>query len=762
MNSRAASSNGTTRSVAARRQAFPFAALVGQDEMKLALLLNAIDPSVGGVLIMGDRGTGKSTAVRALADLLPPIGKVRDCLYGCDPQDRSGLCADCCARSLAGGKLSPVRDAVPVVDLPLGATEDRVCGTINIERALREGLKVFEPGLLARAHRGFLYIDEVNLLEDHLIDLLLDVAVTGSNRVEREGISIEHPARFVLIGSGNPEEGELRPQLLDRFGLHVEVRTETDLDQRVQIVLAREAFEQNPATFLAGIEAEQSRLRRKLTRARKNLRQVNLAHKLLRRIAELCLQLKIDGHRGELTITRAARALAALEGRRAVNDLDVRRVAVMSLRHRLRRDPLEQTTGGARVEQALDQLFPASQTGDTPPQGSQGGQDQNGPSQPGRAADDARARSATPNGSSAATATANSDNAAPTEQRTRGRDEKRRAPTSQDARLPEVGDSTPASVASQSRSNKKSPAPGQHMEASQQTLYNALRGRYTRAVAAKTDGARIALDATLRATAERGVGAGERRTGDSGRELKDACQNVGTEVQLIRSIGPASNSQTRSPILFSACPELRFKRFKRKVGTLYIFAVDTSGSMAVNRIGQAKGALAGLLRQSYIRRDRVALVCFRDKGAEVLLAPSASVTRAARILDELCIGGPTPLAAGIFSALEIARRTRQQGTSRVVLLLFTDGHANVSLCGEVMRAGATRAQVIWQELAQLGGELQRAGIASVVVDTRNRFTSGGEGERLADELGGRHVYLSSNRAATPELDALRDEIKNVR
>jgi magnesium chelatase subunit D len=725
MPSRVASSNGTKRSaVAAQRPEFPFTALVGQDEMKLALLLNAIDPSIGGVLIMGHRGTGKSTAVRALADLLPPLWKVRDCQYGCDPQDQSGLCAACRERMEAGARLARVSAAVPVVDLPLGATEDRVCGTISIERALTDGIKVFEPGLLARANRGFLYIDEVNLLEDHLIDLLLDVAVTGRNAVEREGISIEHPARFVLIGSGNPEEGELRPQLLDRFGLHVEVRTETDLDQRVQIVTAREAFERDPTAFIAGIEAEQSRLRRKLIKARKGLHQLNVAHKLLRRIAELCLQLKIDGHRGELTITRAARALAALEGRRNVNDQDVRRVAVMSLRHRLRRDPLEQTASSARIEQALDQLFPDAQTGDATP-GSQDGQNQNGPSQPHDDAKNAHTKTSTPN----------TQEAAPTGHGAQSAEQTRRASTAQGARLPDVSQPLQASSA-QSRTSKNKPAARQNRETAQ-TIYHARRGRYTRADSLNSDGARIALDATLRATVAR-----------------NAARNVSGNVTRDAA------TDTTLKLLTPALLDLRFKRLKRKIGTLFIFAIDTSGSMALNRIGQAKGALAGLLRQSYIRRDRIALVCFRERCAEVLLPPSASVTRAARILDELRIGGPTPLAAGIFSALEIARRARRQGSSRVVLLLFTDGHANVSLRGEALRAGAARAQVIWPELERLGAELQRDSIASIVVDTRNRFTSGGEGQRLADKLGGRHIYLPSNATAMEELDALGGAIKN--
>src|SRR2546423_6097951 len=324
---------------------YPFTAIVGQGEMKLALLLNVIDPSIGGVLVMGHRGTGKSTAVRALADLLPQLTRVRGCLYGCDPAERMNLCDDCRARLAANGKLPRERAAVPVVDLPLGATEDRVCGTINIERALKEGIKSFEPGLLARANRGFLYIDEVNLLEDHLIDLLLDVSVTGRNTVEREGISVEHPSRFVLVGSGNPEEGELRPQLLDRFGLHVEVVTANSTEERVAIIVAREAFERDAGEFSARFEAAEESLRRRLTRARKRVREVKLTPELLRRIAELCVRLKVDGHRGELTITRAARALAAFEGRREATAEDGRRVVKMALRNRLRRDPPHKTIG---------------------------------------------------------------------------------------------------------------------------------------------------------------------------------------------------------------------------------------------------------------------------------------------------------------------------------------------------------------------------------------------------------------------------------
>ncbi len=339
------------------RAIYPFTAIVGQEEMKRALLLTAIDPHLGGVVIFGHRGTAKSTAVRALAGLLPRFIKVKDCLYACDPDCVADLCADCRARLAREGNLPRQRARVSVVDLPLGATEDRVCGTLDIERALVAGVKAFEPGLLARANRGFLYVDEVNLLEDHLVDVLLDAAASGINVVERESISVTHPARFVLIGSGNPEEGELRPQLLDRFGLFTEIATLTDLDQRVEIVERRDRFERNSAGFQQEFQAEQMRLQRRLMRAKKRLAEVQIERALLKQIARLCVALEVDGHRGELTIARAARALTAFEGRTLVTAHDVRRVAVMALRHRLRKDPLAPIESGARIEQTLAVVF---------------------------------------------------------------------------------------------------------------------------------------------------------------------------------------------------------------------------------------------------------------------------------------------------------------------------------------------------------------------------------------------------------------------
>jgi magnesium chelatase subunit I len=334
------------------RPLFPFAAIVGQAEMKQALLIAAVDPSLGGVLIFGDRGTGKSTAVRALAALLPPMTVMADCVYNCSPSDP----CDCCRQS---GSLKTRQVPVPVVDLPLGATEDRVVGALDLEQALAHGVKAFQPGLLARANRGFLYIDEANLLEDHLVDLLLDVAASGENVVEREGLSIRHPARFVLVGSGNPEEGELRPQLLDRFGLSVEVTTPNDLPTRIDVVRRRDSFERDPEAFAEIWQAPTAELRRQIVAGQGALRTVQVPDAALERAARLCMQLGTDGLRGELTLIRAARALAALQGDVVVEDTHIRRVAPSALRHRLRRNPLDEAVAGTRVERALGELFDA-------------------------------------------------------------------------------------------------------------------------------------------------------------------------------------------------------------------------------------------------------------------------------------------------------------------------------------------------------------------------------------------------------------------
>jgi magnesium chelatase subunit D len=659
------------------RRAFPFTAIVGQEEMKLALVLNVVDPSIGGVLIMGHRGTAKSTAVRALADLLPRITVVEGCAFNCDPADERNLCTDCAGRAALPAATAPVL----VVELPLGATEDRVCGTIDIERALTQGRKTFDPGLLARANRGFLYIDEVNLLEDHLVDLLLDVAATGRNRVEREGVSVEHPSSFVLVGSGNPEEGELRPQLLDRFGLHAEVGTETYLDNRVKIIERREAYDRDPEAFFEEYEEDQEQLRKRITRARANLRKITVERSILSKIAQLCADLKVDGHRGELTIMRAARALAAFEGRRAVNEGHVRRVSAMSLRHRLRRDVLDETAKSEKIEQAVDEVMPPARQ----PPGNEKREAKTQPDTPRKAKnpDGPRQRSAA-SGGGGKTNTADTQSPPAVESRSvewQLEDRLR-------ALMPNRGEK------SQSHSRRTSGS---------KTVNSQVRGRYTRAVSFKRSGARIAIDATLRALL-------------SSREARN---------------GPRISSSS-----------LRYKLLKHKRGTLFVFAIDASGSMAANRIARAKSTILKLLKKSYLNRDSVAIVSFHGTTANVDLMPSRSILRARRVLDSLRMGGSTPLSAGLASTIELLHLVGDRYGENVVLL-FTDGRSNVPL----RRAGRANVRVlrklkIEMELRELMLELKQTRAQVVVVDTQKEFESSQETRKLAKILQAQFVKLT--------------------
>tara|TARA_B110000261_G_C13058729_1_gene347244 strand:+ start:475 stop:1533 length:1059 start_codon:yes stop_codon:yes gene_type:complete len=341
------------------RLVFPFTAIVGQDEMKLALSLNVIDPKIGGVIIMGDRGTGKSTTIRAITDILPKIKVVKDDPFNSHPTDFDLMSEDI-RRLVENGKAIEIVDKkVSMIDLPLGATEDRVCGTIDIEKALTEGVKAFEPGLLAKANRGILYVDEVNLLDDHLVDILLDSAASGWNTVEREGISIRHPARFVLVGSGNPEEGELRPQLLDRFGMHSEIRTVRDPELRVKIVEQRSSFDANPQECLNEYKQGQEDFRQRIVKAQEMLPNVILDYDLRVKISQVCGELDVDGLRGDIVTNRAAKAYAAYNSRNEVTVQDIQSVITMCLRHRLRKDPLETIDSGDKVQKVFDSVFNA-------------------------------------------------------------------------------------------------------------------------------------------------------------------------------------------------------------------------------------------------------------------------------------------------------------------------------------------------------------------------------------------------------------------
>ena len=328
---------------------FPFAAIIGQEEMKLALQLNVIDPKIGGVMIMGDRGTGKSTTIRALADLLPDITIIKNDPFNTDP------------KGLANGTQYETEEIkIPMVELPLGATEDRVCGTINLKEVLSGGSSTFEPGLLARANRGILYVDEINLLDDHLVDVLLDSAASGWNTVEREGISIKHPAKFILVGSGNPEEGELRPQLLDRFGMHAEIRTIREPNLRVKIVEERISFDQSPQEWFEKYENEQIMIQNRIINAQQSLSKVKMNKDFQLKISQICSELEIEGLRGDIVSTRAAKAIAAFEGRDEVTVDDIRRTITLCLRHRLRRDPMESISSGDKTGAVFEKIFSVS------------------------------------------------------------------------------------------------------------------------------------------------------------------------------------------------------------------------------------------------------------------------------------------------------------------------------------------------------------------------------------------------------------------
>ena len=339
------------------RLVFPFTAIVGQEEMKLALSLNVIDPKIGGVIIMGDRGTGKSTTIRAITDILPKIEVVKDDPFNSHPTDFDLMSEEVRNKVENGETVETTQKKVSMIDLPLGATEDRVCGTIDIEKALTEGVKAFEPGLLAKANRGLLYVDEVNLLDDHLVDILLDSAASGWNTVEREGISIRHPARFVLVGSGNPEEGELRPQLLDRFGMHAEIRTVKDPILRVKVVEERTSFDQTPMVWIENYEAQQQELRDRIVAAQKLLPTVEIDYDLRVKISEVCSQLDVDGLRGDIVTNRAAKAHAAYNGRDKVTLEDISKIITLCLRHRLRKDPLEVIDSGDKVSKVFNEIF---------------------------------------------------------------------------------------------------------------------------------------------------------------------------------------------------------------------------------------------------------------------------------------------------------------------------------------------------------------------------------------------------------------------
>lgn len=664
---------------------FPFTAVVGQDDLRLALLLNAVSPAVGGVLVRGEKGTAKSTAVRALSALLPGVDVVPGCRFSCDPGSVDPSCPDG-PHEPGTGAQRPAR----MVELPVGASEDRLVGALDIERALAEGVKAFEPGLLADAHRGILYVDEVNLLHDHLVDLLLDAAAMGASYVEREGVSVRHAARFLLVGTMNPEEGELRPQLLDRFGLTVEVAASREPDQRVEVVRRRLAYDDDPAGFATRWTDEETAVRARIVAARELLPSVRLGDAALRQIAATCAAFEVDGMRADIVMARTATALAAWAGRTDVLAEDVRQAALLALPHRRRRNPFD---APGLDENKLDQTLEEF-SGDDPdpdpepdpdpdPDGGPDGGPGGGGGQP-------------------------SPEEGPQDGDTGARPE-----------AGEGGQPQPSGAGEQSA--VRATEPFRTKVLSVPGLGEGAAGRRSRA------------------RTEHGRTTGARRPRGKLSKLHLAA--------TVQAAAPHQRARGRSgPGLVVRRDDLRQATREGREGNLVLFVVDASGSMAARqRMSAVKGAVLSLLLDAYQRRDKVGLVTFRGTDALVALPPTSSVDAAAVRLESLPTGGRTPLSAGLLKAHEVLRVERLRDPARrALVVVVTDGRATggpepVALAGRAARllaaegvasvvvdceSGPVRLGLAGQLAGELGGtavtldELRADSIAGLVRDVQ--------------------------------------------
>lgn len=636
---------------------FPFSAVIGQERLQLALILCAVHPGIGGVLVRGEKGTAKSTVVRALARLLPPV------------VDESGA--------------RPAR----LVELPVGATEDRVVGSLDLERVLRDGEQAFRPGLLAAAHHGVLYVDEVNLLHDHLVDVLLDAAAMGRVHIERDGVSHSHPARFVLVGTMNPEEGELRPQLLDRFGLTVDVTASRDVDVRMSVVRRRLDYEADPAGFAAAYAPADAEIAERILTARDRLPGIALDDVELRRIAAVCASFDVDGMRGDLVVARTATAHAAWCGRDAVTADDVRIAAELALPHRRRRDPFDEP--GITPEQLDEAMNDAADQADRP----ESPEEQRG----------------------------ESDTGSPEESPGGGE-------------RPDDDPDGPGGGAGRPEDDPDGPGGGQPTAESGEDPGKpggpAGSGQASTPVAAPVRPPRWEVPGL-------GEGAPGRRSRARTRQgrVVNTLPDLTGGLHLLGTLQAAAPQQwargRRTGPLRLAAPDLRGAYREGREGNLVVFVVDTSGSMAArDRLSAVTGAVVTLLRDAYQRRDKVAVIAVRGSVADLVLPPTSSTDIAVRRLAGLRTGGKTPLAAGLRKAHELVRRERvRDPRRRPMLVLLTDGRATGGT-DPVPRARASAAR------------LARDGIASIVIDCERGMVRLGLAAELAAVLRGTVVRLS--------------------
>ncbi|MER6914929.1 putative cobaltochelatase [Streptomyces sp. NPDC000594] len=684
---------------------YPFTALVGQDDLRLALLLNAVSPRVGGVLVRGEKGTAKSTAVRALSALLPPVATVTGCRFSCDPAGPDPRCPDGPHEGTGSGE-RPAR----MVELPVGASEDRLVGALDIERALAEGVKAFEPGLLADAHRGILYVDEVNLLHDHLVDVLLDAAAMGASHVEREGVSVRHAARFLLVGTMNPEEGELRPQLLDRFGLTVEVAASREPSERVEVVRRRIAYEDDPVSFAARWAGAEEALRERITAARALLPSVVLGDGALRQIASTCAAFEVDGMRADIVMARTATALAAWAGRTEVTEGDVRQAALLALPHRRRRNPFD---APGLDEEKLDRTLEESaeeSTEDGPEPEPEGGPDGGGP--------DGDPDGGPDGGGGGGGRPPRGDGPSVPPQ-SRGSDD--------------------------SHESQDSPEPQETHEPSGAQQGDGAGASGTGAAEQRP----VAAAEPFRPKALSVPGIGEGAAGRRSRSRSEHGRTTGSRLPkgtltrlhlsaTVRAAAPHQRARGRGgPGLVVRREDLRQAAREGRESNLVLFVVDASGSMAARRrMGAVKGAVLSLLLDAYQRRDKVGLVTFRGRDAELALPPTSSVEAAAARLERLPTGGRTPLAAGLLKAREVLRVERLRDPSRrPLLVVVTDGRATGGVDPVALSARAA-------------GLHAADGITSIVVDCETGPVRLGLAGALATRLGGSAVTLDELRAET--------------
>jgi magnesium chelatase subunit D len=663
------------------RQPYPFTSIVGQEQMKLALVLNAINPRIGGVLVRGQRGTAKSTAVRALAALLPEHRVVVGCHYSCDPEVSRDLCPDCRARLDAGEDLPTAVTRMRVVELPVGASEDRVVGSIDIEAAIRQGERRFEPGLLAEANRNILYVDEVNLLDDHLVDVLLDAAAMGVNTVEREGVSYTHPARFILVGTMNPEEGELRPQLLDRFGLCVDVGGAMEVEDRVRIMEQDERRVVDSEGFSRDAGAAEARIGGDIIAAGNHLPRVGVGRIMLELASSLAVAAGASGHRADIVLIRAARSLAALRGLQGVGLAEIQDAAEFALNHR-RREQSPATRHAPQEDlrqQAEDKLKELEAEAEKAK--AEGKPEASAQSESGSGGEQVDSET------SAGQAPLDPSDPAPVE-----------------GAEPFDGDIFPIAKIEIPRERRPRKAAGKRTK----SITGQRRGRYVRSTTVEktTD---LALDATLRAAAP---------------------------LQRDRRAAAAAAGEEPGEHLRLEQHDLRQKVRDRKIGNLIVFVVDASASMdAEQRMTATKGAVLSLLRDAYVRRDKVALVVFSGREARVVLRPTSSVEMAERRLSRLTVGGTTPLTHGLVEGLKIVRSERLKNADVYPLLvLISDGRGNISVAGEEPLIEAQR----------VAEQIRAEGIRALVIDSARDYSKSLPARRLAQISGSAYSSYALN------------------